>query len=212
MAKQFSDMPRIKGTGLAALLACLAATTACSGEAATEGAETQAAPEEASAFLPAEFAPPVLVEGDGFKLVPLGPELMEIDYQAYMSSIEHLQQTFTRTQAWPREDLTLEDAVADMANEQTRFAERSSFAYGVLTPDGSREMGSVYIRPSPVAGYDAAVSFWTTKADYDAGFDAQLYDWVQQWITQDWPFETVAYPGRAIDWQSWDAMIAEQEG
>jgi hypothetical protein len=49
---------------------------------------------------------------------------------------------------------------------------------------------------------------WVTKADYDAGFDAELYAWVTGWIRKDWPFRTVAYPGRAIDWKSWDALTA----
>ena len=94
------------------------------------------------AFVPAGFDVPVLAEGDGFKLVPLGPELVKVDYDAYMSSIEHLQQTFTRSTGWPHEGLTDEDAMQDMLTEQARFEGRESFAYGVLTPDGSRERGS----------------------------------------------------------------------
>jgi len=78
----------------------------------------------------------------------------------------------------------------------------------VLAADGSRELGSVYVSPSPAPGYDAMVRLWVTKADYDAGFDAQLYQWVQGWIEADWPFTKVAYPGRAIDWKTWDAMVA----
>ena len=50
-----------------------------------------------SAFIPLEFEPPVLVETDDFKLVPLGPDLVDVDFAAYMSSIEHLQQTFSRS-------------------------------------------------------------------------------------------------------------------
>jgi hypothetical protein len=96
----------------------------------------------------------------------------------------------------------------DMETEQGRFQRRESFAYGVLTPDGRRERGSVYVSPSPVAGYDAVVRLWVTKADYDAGFDAELYAWVADWVRTKWPFAKVAYPGRAIDWASWDARVA----
>jgi len=159
------------------------------------------------AFVPAGFDVPVLAEGDGFKLVPLGPELVKVDYDAYMSSIEHLQQTFTRSTGWPHEGLTDEDAMQDMLTEQARFEGRESFAYGVLTPDGSRERGSVYVRPSPVEGYDAVVMLWVTKAEYDAGFDAALYDWVRAWVAAEWPFDSVAYPGREIPWGEWDAMV-----
>ncbi len=159
-----------------------------------------------SAFVPADFEVPVLVEAEDFKLVPLGPELVDVDYEAYMSSIEHLQTTFTRSTDWPHAGIDAEDAMQDMLNEQGRFEQRASFAYGVLTPEGDRERGCIYVRPSRKPGYDAEVSLWVTKAEFDAGFDASLYEWAQDWISESWPFSAVAYPGRAIPWQEWDAI------
>ena len=159
-----------------------------------------------SAFIPADFDPPVLVETDSFKLMPLGPELVDLDYAAYMSSIEHLQQTFTRSVNWPHDKITDAEAMQDMLNEQGRFERRESFAYAVLTKDGEREMGCVYVRPSSKPGYDAEVSLWVTQADFDAGFDESLYEWTLQWVEQSWPFAEVAYPGRAIDWTAWDEL------
>ncbi|NML94088.1 twin-arginine translocation pathway signal protein [Novosphingobium olei] len=159
-------------------------------------------------FVPADFAPPARIEGPGFVLVPLGPALVKIDFDAYMSSIEHLQRTFTRSNDWPTAGISDADALKDMETEQARFSARTSFAYSVLTPDGKRERGCVYVYPSPVPGYDALVQLWVTKAEYDAGFDAKLQDWVSAWIAKDWPFRTVAYPGRAIPWATWDTLIA----
>ncbi len=157
-------------------------------------------------FIPDSFEPPTLIEGNGFKVVPLGPELVDIDFAAYMSSIEHLQQTFTRSTNWPHAGITAEDAMLDMTTEQARFQNRESFAYAVLTPDGTQERGCVYVYPSPRPGYDAMVRLWVTKAEYDAGFDGELYSWVQGWIADTWPFHSVAYPGRAIDWAAWDSL------
>ena len=157
-------------------------------------------------FVATDFRVPVSVEGDGFKLKPLGPDLVKIDYDAYMSSIDHLQKTFSRSSNWPREGITDEDAMLDMRTEEARFKQRESFAYGVLTTDGSRERGSVYVRPSKKQGFDAEVSMWVTKAEFDRGFDAELFAWVQKWVDKDWPFSSVAYPGRTIEWASWDAM------
>jgi hypothetical protein len=176
--------------------------------ASAGAAETAAAKAAPAPLVPAGFAVPTLAEGPGFKLVPLGPALVKIDFDAYMSSIEHLQKTFTRSTDWPTAGITDADAMKDMETEQGRFQRRESFAYGVLTPDGRRERGSVYVSPSPVAGYDAVVRMWVTKADYDAGFDAELYAWVTNWVRTRWPFAKVAYPGRAIDWASWDALVA----
>ena len=165
-------------------------------------------PAQAAQLVPAGFTVPVAAQAATFKLVPLGPALVKIDYEAYMSSIDHLQRTFTRSTDWPHKNLTAADAMADMENEAARFRKRESFAYGVLTPDGRRERGSVYISPSTVGGYDAVVRLWVTKTEHDAGFDAELYVWVQTWVRAKWPFAKVAYPGRAIDWATWDALVA----
>jgi hypothetical protein len=189
--------------GVTALVAMLAL---CSSVAAQEPA---AAPATAPApFVAPDFAVPTLVETPQFKLVPLGPALVEIDYRAYMASIEHLQRTFTRSTGWPHANLTLTDAMADMQTEARRFAARDSFAYAVLTPDGARERGYIYVYPGKAGGYDAEVRLWVTQAEFDAGFDAELYAWAQAWIAREWPFAKVAYPGRAIPWEEWDALTS----
>jgi SAM-dependent methyltransferase len=115
---------------------------------------------------------PISVQTNGFTLAPLSPPLVKIDFEAYMSSVEHLQKTFTRSTDWPHAGISDADAMKDMETEQSRFAKRTSFAYSVLTPDGKRERGCIYVSPSPVPGYDAQVLIWVTKAEYDAGFDA----------------------------------------
>jgi hypothetical protein len=185
------------------LLAGCAAEAPAPEDATADGAVTT---EQAAAFIPQDFEPPVSAQGDGFILKPLGPDVMQADYDAYMSSIEHLQKTFTRSDKWPREGLTLDDAAEDMASEKRRFDARESFAYAVLTVDGSRERGCVYVRPSGKPGYDAAVQLWVTKAEFDAGFDEVLYAWATEWIDSDWPFDKVAYPGREISWAEWEAL------
>jgi hypothetical protein len=129
-----------------------------------------------------------------------------------MASIDHLQRTFTRSTAWPHAGLTMKDAVIDMETEARRFAARESFAYAVLTPDGSRERGCVYVYPSKVAGHDAQVQLWVTAAEYEAGFDAELYAWTREWIARAWPFRNVAWPGRSIAWDEWDAAVAKGKG
>lgn len=176
--------------------------------ATTTAAAAATAPAPKAPFVAPNFKVPIMVEADDFQLVPLGPYLVKIDFDAYMSSIEHLQKTFTRSAEWPRADITDADAMTDMQTEQARFQKGESFAYSVLTSDGSRERGSVYVSPSPIAGYDAVVRMWVTKAEYDAGFDAKLYAWVTDWVRKEWPFKKVAYPGRAIAWAEWDAMVA----
>ena len=194
------------------MIGAVGALAACAGDAPAPAiAETEPAAE--ASFIPADFDPPTLWEGDGFKVVPLGPELAKIDYDAYMSSIEHLQKTFTYSTGWPNADVTMDDAHEDMANEKRRFDARESFAYAVLTPDGTRERGCVYVRPSGKQGYDAAVRLWVTQEELDAGFDAELYEAVKKWIPEAWPvFENVAYPGREIPMEEWKALPDQNAG
>lgn len=199
------------GIARAALVLSGAGLAACSPTAQAPEAEPTTKVASADSFVAADFAVPTLVEAEGFKVVPLGPDLTKIDYEAYMSSIEHLQETFTRSTGWPNEGLTDKDAIKDMETEAARFEARTSFAYAVLTPDGSRERGCIYVYPSPVEGYDAMVRLWVTKAEFDAGFDEELYAWAQEWVATEWPFDSVAYPGRAIAWEEWDALTAPAE-
>jgi len=165
-------------------------------------------PAPTPSLIPASFNPPTRIETATFTLVPLSPAVVKVDYDAYMSSVDHLQKTFSRSTNWPRAGISDADAMLDMQTEQGRFTARKAFDYSVLTPDGSRERGSVYVTPSPVPGYDAVVRMWVTQADYDAGFDAELYKWVVAWVRKDWPFRNVAFPGRSIDWATWDKMVA----
>lgn len=164
----------------------------------------------ASDLVPPGFVVPTRAQGPDFRLQPLGPDLVKIDFDAYMSSVEHLQQTFTRSEDWPHAGISDADALLDMQTEAGRFQRRESFAYSVLTPDGKRERGCLYVSPSPVPGYDAVVRIWVTKAEYDAGFDKQLKLWAHQWIKAHWPFSKVAWPGRDIPWATWDALTAKK--
>lgn len=161
----------------------------------------------AQSFVPDSFTPPATWEASAFKLVPLGPGLARVDYEAYMSSIDHLRQTFGSGR-WPHEKLTMEDAEKDVKGEMERFLARKSFTYAVLSPDGQKELGCVYIRPSSKRGYDAQVAMWVTKEQFDQGFDARLFGEVKQWLAAKWPFQKVAYPKREISEAEWQALPA----
>ena len=161
---------------------------------------------EPGSFIPDNFEPPTLVTTEDFIVKPLGPELVDIDYEAYMSSIEHLQTTFTRSTSWPHKDLDMNDAMLDMQAEERRFKQRESFAYAVLTPDGEMELGCIYVYPSKKEGFDAVIRLWVTQGQYDRGFDATLYTWTQGWVKEAWPFSSAAYPGRAVSWSDWEAV------
>ena len=148
-------------------------------------------------LVPESYDVPTSHQTAKFRLEPLGPKLVKVDYEAYMSSIDHLRSTFSGG-GWPSPGITMTDAMKDMEGEEARFKARKSFAYGVLTPDGGKELGSVYVRPSKKAGYDAVVAMWVTKEMFDKGFEAELAAEMKRWIAAKWPFEKVAYLGHGI--------------
>jgi hypothetical protein len=147
-------------------------------------------------LVPDSFQVPREYKTKTYKLVPLGPDVAKLDYEAYMSSIEHIRSTMGGK--WPRPELTMDDQAKDMAGEKAQWDQRKSFPYAVLTLDGTKELACFYIRPSNKEGYDAVATFWTTKEQADKGFEKQLYTDMKAWLARDWPFQKVAWPGREI--------------
>jgi hypothetical protein len=153
------------------------------------------------------FVVPDHVETDTFRLRMLTIHDVIKDYDAVMSSVERLTTVFGDDSGWPR-NLTLEQDLIDLAWHHKEFQRRSSFAYTVMSLDEQICLGCVYIMP-PYRGklndskYDAAVFLWVRDSAYDAGMDAQLFQFTKHWIAEVWPFRAAAYPGREIPWDEW---------
>ena len=127
------------------------------------------------------------------------------DYDAVMSSIEHLQEMFPLSR-WPSKELTFEQDLIDLGGHQREFQMRSSFAYTVVSLNENQVVGCLYINPTSKGDYDARVHMWVRTSVLNNGLDTILFDSVKQWILNDWPFKNVAYPGREINWNEWDSM------
>ncbi len=153
-------------------------------------------------FLPKEFKVPEKLETDRFRLRMLTINDVVKDYDAVITSVDHLKGVFGPDSSWP-ENLTLEQDLIDLGWHQKEFQRCSSFAYTVVTPDESRCLGCVYIDPPSRPGYDAEVYLWVRQSDLAKGLDTLLYNTVKEWVREEWPFNNVAYPGRDIDWNTW---------
>jgi hypothetical protein len=157
-------------------------------------------------FLPSDFEVPELLEAGRFRLRPLTVHHVVKDYDAVMTSREHLWERFGEVWGWPSADLTLEQDLIDLASHQKEFQRRSSFAYAAMSPDETRLLGCVYVDPPEKLGADAEVCLWV-RADEEAGdLEAVLEAAVREWLTAEWPFETICWPGREISWDEWDAL------
>ena len=147
----------------------------------------------ANPFVPDEFDVPVLFNGPGFRLEPLGEQHNERDYDAWMSSIEHIQSTpgFGEGRDWPS-PMSLESNRSDLVAHDRDFADRTGFTYSIL--DGDEVIGCVYIYPSRTAEFDAEVSSWVRESR--AQMDPVVYRALADWLRVEWPFTNPRYAPR----------------
>lgn len=156
-------------------------------------------------FVPADFDVPTGLETPDFRIRPLLIGDVVKDYDAVMSSADHLQGVFSTEGRWPY-GLTFEQDLIDLGWHHKEFQRRSSFAYTVMSLDEAVCLGCLYINPTELSGYDAEVFCWV-RASHVA-LDEALYDALRGWIDTAWPFKAVAYPGRSL---SWDKVAALSE-
>ena len=145
-------------------------------------------------FVPDDFEIPALLETGRFRLRMLSVDDVEKDYEAVIESRELLHTMFGGP--WPRPGFTLEENLADLERHQQEFLSRKAFAYTVVSLDETRVLGCIYINPPETTDSDAVVVMWVRQTEYDKGLDEILFNNVRDWISSDWPFRKVAYPGR----------------
>jgi hypothetical protein len=159
-------------------------------------------------FVPTEFAVPDTLETAEFRLRMLTVNDVVKDYDAVMTSVEHLK-TIWPSGTWPV-GLTLEQNLIDLGWHQKEFQTRSSFAYTVVTPSEAMVIGCVYIEPTYRQGYDAVVYLWARQSEFVSGLETRLHAAVKDWIGSKWPFKMVGFPGRDISWDTWRAIPKEK--
>jgi hypothetical protein len=162
-------------------------------------------------FLPEEFEVPTLLETDRFRMRPITVHDVVKDYDAAMTSAEHLRSTLPW--GWPPEDLTLEQDLIDLGWHQKEFQLRSSFDYAVMSLDEKRLLGCVYVDPpTKAAGFDAEVYLWVRADELGTGLEGALEKAVRRWVSEEWPFEKVIYPGRDLTFEEWEALPEDKGG
>ena len=158
-------------------------------------------------FVPPEFVVPATLETSEFRLRMLTVNDVVKDYDAVMTSADHLK-TIWPGGTWP-DGLTLEQDLVDLGWHQKEFQMRRSFAYTVVTPSESRVLGCVYINPTTKRSHDAVVYLWVRQSELAGGLESRLYSAVREWIAKEWPFTKAAFPGRDIDWDTWQGIPDE---
>jgi hypothetical protein len=158
-----------------------------------------------SAFplLDPEFKVPETLKTQRFRLRMLTVNDVVKDYDAVMSSKQHLNDIWGP--GWP-DGLTLEQNLIDLGWHQKEFQRRRSFAYTVVVPDESRVLGCVYIYPTRKEGFDAEVYLWARQSELASGMETELAAAVKAWLASDWPFKNPALPGTSISEEEWEKL------
>lgn len=154
-------------------------------------------------LIPDGFAVPMGLVTEEFRLRMLTVNDVVKDYEAVISSYEHLQGVFGPGTTWPRADLSLEQDLIDLGWHQKEFQNRTSFAYTVMSLSESRCLGCVYLYPSDRTDYDAQVILWARQSELASGLEERLLSAVKVWVETAWPFERVGFPGKEIPWAKW---------
>ncbi len=141
--------------------------------------------------------PPVPLSTTWFRLEILAPVHNERDYEAWMSSAEHIHGTAGFAQSdWPGDDwptpMTLDQNLADLEQHQREFVAGEAFAYSVL--DGDDVIGCVYIVPDGSGAADAMVRSWVRASRAERDLDLAVE--IDNWLREAWPLRSRRWPGR----------------
>lgn len=147
-------------------------------------------------FVPPDFVVPVSVETDGFRMRMLTIHDLVKDYDAVMSSREHLWRRFGGVWAWPQPEMTLEQNLIDLGWHQKEFQRHSSFAYTVVSLDETRTLGCAYIDPPATSGTEAEVWFWARQSELQGGLEDRLDAHLRRWLRSAWGFRAVLLNGQ----------------
>ena len=147
-------------------------------------------------FVPESFMAPPPPAMPGYTWNILEPEILKQDYAA-------LATLGGRTEPMKS---TLDEDYGEVKRHRWEFQHQTSFAYGVLTEDGSEEVACVYVNPSKKAGYEATVRIVVTAHGEQMKLLPALQSAVKDWVTASFPFKTVAYPGLDMPMSDWNAL------
>ena len=152
-------------------------------------------------FIPDNFKIPTHLSNEQFHFEVLDPAFCVLDYEAVMSSKERLHHVFSQDDNWPEDDMSFESNRNDLIMHAADFNARKAFAYAVLNLEKDAYIGCVYINPTEQENYDCEVYLWVK--DSELLLDKFLFQTVENWLQEEWPFRRRAYPGRTISWEDW---------
>jgi RimJ/RimL family protein N-acetyltransferase len=141
--------------------------------------------------------------GDFFKMEPLHPRHVELDYAAVMSTKQFLR-AWSNT-PWPQDDFTIEDNLKDLVWHYEEYVQQVAFAYTVLTAAGDTCIGCVYINPiSKILEASAAeiallnrhpvvCTWWLVKSLHATLQEQSFFKLLAAWLKTKWHFPGILF-------------------
>lgn len=164
-------------------------------------------------MIPDTFEPPRTQTFAKFQLAVLGPNFAEPDFRAVCASAPSIRGVFGPTNDWPDANITHETNLADLSRHQREFDERVAFAYALLNASGESYLGCLYIKPIKSKRlqdwrkrlFQAQAFLWLSSVQTELS-DSAAFTSLQAWLSDSWPFGSVAWPGRVQGWDEWEAL------
>ena len=147
-------------------------------------------------FVPSEFIPPVSFENEYFHFRTLIQNNVYTVENLRMNAYDHLPERVPHMGAWHRFDIPMGDDLIGQAYYDRNPHIRDSFVYPVLKSGKGNMIGSIYIRPSKNAAYDAQITMWLRTNDSLA--NNVFVETVKKWIQNDWPFKNPNFVMQSI--------------
>lgn len=142
-------------------------------------------------WLPTTGPIPQGFQTERLRVRPLTIHDLVKDYDAVMSSRVELRGLFHGSD-WPREDLTLEQDLIDLAWHQKEFQIGGSYTYTVISLDESQVLGCIYLFPPTSPGTEADLLWWVRTSELGSGLKAHLREALRHWLIHDWKLARVA--------------------
>ena len=154
---------------------------------------------------------PLIAGGDlvtsEVSLRPIRQGDAQSDYEAVMETRGFLREW--EGTGWPEEDFTVEANREDLIRLERRHQIGESFTYTVVSPEGARCLGCVYIFPTGAPlfakaqvsaksgddwlSFQAAVYFWVRQSAMAEELDRRLVGALDLWLRRDWGIERHLY-------------------
>lgn len=141
------------------------------------------------------FTPHRGFAGTGYRLEPIHRNQSAIDYKAWHDeSWNELRVLFGRAWDWPRAMSEAQNADDLEFKHYVPFLQLKWISYEILSADGARALGSVYISPEGCGSFGATATYWITtplRAEYESVVHAELH----LWLNTVWPWGATYFPG-----------------